>query len=172
MKLGIKDERVLRAFAEHKALEGHKLSTDGRSLDGHWMGGRNLAVWRRGKRGMQIHLPDTGGRVGQSIQRALKRHAAPVDFEGYKTFGERASRDLRSPGNPRGLGVGDAVQLRYEPGTSGLIQRFEPNVYGEARGWAWVATSNGKLHRLPTHALRLRRSSATLRDSRPRKRKS
>jgi hypothetical protein len=74
--------------------------------------------------------------------------------------------DRAHPGNPRGLAVGDAVQFRFEPGTGGVIQRFERNVYGEAQGYAWVATARGE-RRIETHALRLRRSASRLRDRAP-----
>ena len=71
------------------------------------------------------------------------------------------------PGNPRGLEVGDAVQLRFEPGTAGTIARFERNVYGEPQGYAWIDVhGGGKPRRVETHALRLRRSGSALRDPR------
>jgi hypothetical protein len=85
MRLGTKDQHVIASFVDGRPLEGYKLSTDGRRLDGHWLGGARLAEWHKG----QIHLPDTGGRIGQSIQRAVRRYAAPIDLADYKTFGER-----------------------------------------------------------------------------------
>lgn len=69
-----------------------------------------------------------------------------------------------SPGNPRDLAVGDAVQFRFEPETVGVIQSFEPNVYGEKQGWALVSTRRGE-RRVPTHALRLLRSASRLRNN-------
>lgn len=75
MKIGTKDRRVIRAFTERIALEGHKLHTDGRSISGYWMGGRDIAVWKGGK----IHFRDLGGLVEQTIHRAIRREAAPND---------------------------------------------------------------------------------------------
>jgi len=165
MRLGVQDHKALAAFVDKKPFEGHKLSTDGRKLDGHWLGGSRIAYRSRG----QIHLSDLGSRAAESVQRVLRRHAAPSQLAEWK--GIKRDHARGRPGNPRGLEVGDAVQLRFEPGTGGVIQRFEPNVYGEQQGWAWVAVPSDGSRRVPTHALRLRRSASRLRD-RPRRRAS
>ena len=69
MKLGVKDQRVLRAFAERLPAGGHKLSTDGERLDGHWMGGSNIAEWAAG----HVVFHDLGSRAAQSVQRAVRQ---------------------------------------------------------------------------------------------------
>ena len=69
-----------------------------------------------------------------------------------------------SPGNPRGLDVGDAVQLRHEPGTFGTIARFERNAYGEPRGYAWIDVPGAEPRRVETHALRARGRANAARD--------
>ena len=75
MTLGVRDKRVLKAFAEGKPCVGHKLSAveyDGRlQLDGHWMGGNRIASWTR--HGDRIALYDLGSRAAQSVQKALKK---------------------------------------------------------------------------------------------------
>lgn len=74
MTLGKKDKAVLEAFSEAKPCAGHKLSTDGIRLDGHWMGGTNIAQWRAVGTGHDyIECHDLGSRAAQSVQRALKK---------------------------------------------------------------------------------------------------
>jgi len=77
--LGIRDHKVLVAFIDRQPQDGHKLSTDGRLLRGYWLGGGRLAYWERG----YIILPETGSRTGDAIQRAVRRHAAPVQLAEY-----------------------------------------------------------------------------------------
>jgi len=83
MTLGIKDKRVLKAFAEGKTCVGHKLSAverDGRLvLDGHWMGGSKIASWTR--YGDRIAIYDLGSRAAQTVQKALKKIAARGWFD-------------------------------------------------------------------------------------------
>lgn len=83
MKIGIKDRKVIRAFVDRRAAEGHKLSTDGRSLDGDWIGGRDIAEWVRGSRGEQIKC-NVSGLTSQTICRAVRREAAPIDMIDFK----------------------------------------------------------------------------------------
>lgn len=71
LRLGKKDQAVIGAFLDRKPLEGLKLSTDGKRLDGLWMGGGNLASWK----GSKIDLPDTGSRSGQTVQNAIRKRA-------------------------------------------------------------------------------------------------
>ena len=94
VRLGIQDERVLRAFVDREPLEGHKLWTDGRQLSGRWLGGARIAEWRRG----QIHTPDLGSRVADSVQKRLRAHASPIQMADYKTFARRG-RAQRDPAN-------------------------------------------------------------------------
>lgn len=83
MRIGIKDRKVIRAFVDKRAAEGHKLSTDGRSLDGHWLGGRWIAEWVHGPRGEQIKC-NVSGLTSQTVCRAVRREAAPIDMLDYK----------------------------------------------------------------------------------------
>lgn len=48
--------------------------------------------------------------------------------------------------------IGDAVQFRWEPGTGGVIVRFESEP-SEGRSWARVATPHGE-RQVPTDAIR------------------
>lgn len=85
MRLGTRDHKVLAAFVDKKPLDGHKLWTDGNRVDGHWMGGRDIAYWSGG----QIHFGDLGSRAAQSVQNAIRRHAAPVQLAEFKGIGRR-----------------------------------------------------------------------------------
>ena len=76
LKLGKKDKAVIDAFTSKKPMEGKKLDTDGKKLDGVWMGGNGIASWKDGK----IHFSYAGGRAAQTVQRAVKRNAAPNDI--------------------------------------------------------------------------------------------
>ena len=78
MRLGLRDQRVLAAFVEQLPAEGHKLSTDGERVDGHWIGGARIAEWVEGPRGLQITFNDLGSRAAASVARAIRRHAAPA----------------------------------------------------------------------------------------------
>lgn len=73
MRLGIRDQKVIHAFVERRAAEGPKLSTDGRRLDGHWLGGARIADWSHG--GIVFH--DKGSRAAESVQKQIRYHAAP-----------------------------------------------------------------------------------------------
>lgn len=81
MRIGIKDRRVIKAFVDGEPMEGDKLSTDGQRLDGLWLGGRGIASKTDG---YTIHLHDLGSRAAQSIHRAVRGMAPPIqmaDFE-------------------------------------------------------------------------------------------
>lgn len=227
MRLGIRDQKVLAAFAEKRSADGDKLSTDGKRIDGHWLGGSRLAYWERG----QIHTPDRGSRAADAIQKQLRRHAAPVQFADFKglakTRGRRDSdrtngnkavykatwrdesgregtftvrghdmRDAghwarvklhrmrqdvesneeawvyrveridpssrrRDPERGTGLRAPDVVQLRFEPGTGGVVLRadgggyFQVQTPGRVRRLHWTALRKAR----PEHAERIRRAA-------------
>ena len=111
MRLGISDHKVLRAFAEKQPAEGHKLSTDGQRLDGHWLGGTGIARWERG----QITLRDPGSHAAQSVQRALRKHAAPRDFSDFAGISGRAKRhhtSVKKSGAQLDCEIDDFMQRR------------------------------------------------------------
>ena len=77
MKLTPKDRKVLAAFLDGAARTSEKLSTDGRRLDGLWMGGAGIAFYTSGG---DIAFSDLGSRAAQTIQRAIAR-AAPGSLD-------------------------------------------------------------------------------------------
>lgn len=73
--LSDKDKKVIDAFTDKKALTGKKLSTDGKTLDGSWMGGNKLAHWE----GDKIVINDVGSKAGDVVARYLRK-IAPKNF--------------------------------------------------------------------------------------------
>lgn len=65
------DAQVIKAFTEQRAASSSRLHTDGRRLDGLWMGGNGIAVWEGGK----IHFSDLGSKAAQSVQKAVAKEA-------------------------------------------------------------------------------------------------
>jgi hypothetical protein len=69
------DKRVIDAFIDHRSDESRKLSTNGHSLQGNWMGGSNLgrgiAYWLND----EIHIDAPVGRSVQLVQRAVRKAA-------------------------------------------------------------------------------------------------
>lgn len=69
------DKAVLEAFTDGTPLEGNKLSTDGITLNGHWMGGNNIAEWVATEDGEKIKFNDLGSKVAQQIQKTIAKIA-------------------------------------------------------------------------------------------------
>lgn len=117
MRLGVKDHKVIRAFVEHRAAEGHKLSTDGKRLDGHWLGGSRIADWS--PHGIVFH--DLGSRAAEAVQRQIRYHAAPNQLAEFrKKFAEtrRAKRDPKRLARAPSETVGHVV-IKSEKGENG-----------------------------------------------------
>lgn len=69
LKLSPADKKVLDAFTSQKPAEGKKFSSDGKRLDGLWMGGRGIAEWKSGK----LHIRPPTSRSDQTVARMLKK---------------------------------------------------------------------------------------------------
>ena len=78
MRIGIQDWRVIEAFVDGRAKEGHKLRTDGHRLDGIWMGGANIAS--KGHDNYTIRFHDLGSRAAQTVQRAVRGMAPAMQM--------------------------------------------------------------------------------------------
>lgn len=68
--VGKRDKACIKAFVNGHACDGYKLTTDGRELDGLWMGGKSIAV--RATDG-SVKFNDLGSRAAQTVQRAVLR---------------------------------------------------------------------------------------------------
>lgn len=77
MTIGIRDKRVIKAFIDQKPAEGHKLWTNGVSLDVHGLGGKDVAVWNMHD---LIAFPNMSSRTTEQIQRALMKLAPKSYF--------------------------------------------------------------------------------------------
>lgn len=73
--LSDKDKKVIDAFTDKKPMEGKKLSTDGKQLDGNWMGGNNIAHWE----GDKIVERGSSSKAEEVVQRALHKNT-PKNF--------------------------------------------------------------------------------------------
>ena len=62
---------MIDAFLDKKKADGTKLTTDGTTLDGQWMGGTGIATWEKGK----IAFHDLGSKAAQTVQKAIKKKA-------------------------------------------------------------------------------------------------
>jgi hypothetical protein len=97
--VGKKDERVLRAFLEHREAEGHKLDSDGKELRGRWIGGSGIATWH----GDVIVAPDLGGKTALRIQAKLRRMAPRHQVFAHSAAHAKSATLARHEhgGNPR-----------------------------------------------------------------------
>lgn len=68
--LSDKDHEVIKAFMNKKPHSSKKLSTDGKKLDGNWMGGSGIA--HHSEHG--LHLNELGSKSAQQVHRAIKKH--------------------------------------------------------------------------------------------------
>jgi hypothetical protein len=76
------DKAVIKAFTEKRAEMSKKLTSDGKMLDGNWMGGKGIAGWCEGK----IHFKDLGSKAAQKYQRAVIREAPILDIAEGSTW--------------------------------------------------------------------------------------
>lgn len=87
--LGEEDLKVLDAFLDKKPLNGDRLSTNGKSLDGVGFLGKGIAVWKDGK----IEFRAADSRQIQDIQYALEGKAPKIylkkaNSSGLKYWGD------------------------------------------------------------------------------------
>lgn len=120
--LSAKDKDVIDSFANKQAAEGKKLSTDGKTLDGNWMGGKKLAFWQ----GEKIHFgagrPHT--KTDEVVMRAIRKYAPRFD-------------------------LAESVELelieKAPPGWSGTVKAMKKHMPAEkAFALAWHGHKTGK----------------------------
>jgi len=70
MTIGAGSHKVIKAFLNKQSASSKKLSTDGKTLHGNWLGGSGIAHHEGGK----VHLNDLGGRTAIQVHRAIKKH--------------------------------------------------------------------------------------------------
>ena len=107
MKLTLKDRKVINYFLLEKSFDSKNLTTDGKRLDGTWMGGNGIAEWKGGK----IHMKDLGSKAAQTVQKALKRAGANNLFAGYKAMPK--GKEGRYSDKPAGAPWSTPTKGRY-----------------------------------------------------------
>jgi len=70
MTIGAGSHKVIKAFLNKQSASSKKLSTDGKTLHGNWLGGSGIAHHGDGK----VHLNDLGGKTALQVHRAIKKH--------------------------------------------------------------------------------------------------
>ena len=87
-----KDKKVIDAFYKEDSLVGNLLSTDGKSLEKHGMGGQTIAAWLNGKIAITA-VSDV--KSTEEILRYMKKSIPKGNFDkkSYKKFfGEELQR--------------------------------------------------------------------------------
>lgn len=83
MRFNKGDKKVVEAFLDKQPAVSKKLRTDGRRLDGLWMGGLGIAQWQPSgtRRGGEIVFFDLGSKAAQTVQRAIRRNAGSIPIK-------------------------------------------------------------------------------------------
>lgn len=89
MRLTKGDKKVLEAFLGGKRAESKKLYTDGKTLDGLWMGGNGIAAWKGGRPMIGKHRPH--GKADQTVVNALKKFMPSVESQPIPVFNEEVT---------------------------------------------------------------------------------
>ena len=72
LRLSPKDKKVIESFIDEKSNDSKKLYTNGKQLDGLWIGGNNIAYWNRDGK---IEFTNLTSRAEQTVQRVIKKMA-------------------------------------------------------------------------------------------------
>ena len=91
MRLTPKDKKVIQEFYEQTSAESKKLYTDGKVLDGLWMGGNAIAEWE----GRKIKFNDLGSNASVTVQRAVKKYV-PANYLKLSSTRRSASEVIKS----------------------------------------------------------------------------
>lgn len=98
------DREVLVAFSHGRQATGKTLLTDGKRLDGMWMGGTGIARWSHDT----LILGDLGSRAAQTVQRALKKmfdtgqyNSPNIVYESQKPWPRHPGAGGRWPTQPK-----------------------------------------------------------------------
>jgi len=160
LRLSKADKKVIDAFIDGKRASSKKLHTDGKTLDGMWMGGKNIATWEGGK----IAMDDPPGRAVQTVQRALRRMApkrmlGEADLTEYLKPGRSGDVDMKlyhiirkNPGIVNGDLIKRALKTIREPGLDkddvlDFVHRYSKALLIQAKGHGWKVNPEAEKHR-------------------------
>ncbi|MFA6234293.1 MAG: DUF2958 domain-containing protein [Bacteroidota bacterium] len=108
------DKKVILAFIDQKTATSKALSSDGKVLDGLWMGGHKIAEWLGGSR---IQMNDTGGKSGDVIARFIKKNAPANMLKAASMDVEATKNGLYGfHGRTAKIGLQACSDLRHEAG--------------------------------------------------------
>lgn len=71
IRLSPKDKKIIEAFTDKKSMDNNKFESDGKVLDGLWMGGKKIAYWKGGK----ISFGPNASRSIQTVQKYVRKIA-------------------------------------------------------------------------------------------------
>jgi len=108
------DKKVIDAFIDQRSATSKALSSDGKVLDGLWMGGKKMAEWMGGSR---IQINDNGGKSTDVIARYLKKTAPANLLKTASMEVEAAKTGLYGfHGRTAKIGLQACTDLRHEAG--------------------------------------------------------
>lgn len=137
LSLGAGDKKVLKAFASQQAADGKKLSTDGKTLDGNWMGGRGIAEWK----GHKVVLHDLGSKAAQTVQRALKKFIPANSFAQASSSRQAQPKDFNEFNTKLARLIGKG--LKKDAGAATIRQNYKGTGRKKARRQLWVNFKSG-----------------------------
>lgn len=109
------DRAVILAFIARKSADGAKLSTDGTTLDGMWMGGREIAKWQ----GDHIYLNDLGSKAALAVHKVI-RQEAPKNW----IIESSKKADVEAAWRRQGVTKGRPIDPNEYPAIKGLEGPF------------------------------------------------
>jgi hypothetical protein len=88
--LSSQSKKVIDSWMSKKPASNVKLTSDGKTLDGNWMGGGDIAVWKNGK----IVMKETGGKAGDTVQNYIRRNAPKNWLSEYNQSQMKSASDV------------------------------------------------------------------------------
>jgi len=76
LTLSKSDKQIIMKFLDKKSGSNNKFFSDGDTLEGLWMGGKDIAYWVSGK----IEMGQLDSRSKQTVQRFIKKTAPSMDL--------------------------------------------------------------------------------------------
>jgi len=94
-RLSPQSKKVIDAWLDKRPASNIKLTSDGKTLDGNWMGGSDIAVWKKNKDGeLVIVMKETGGKAGDTIQNYIRRNAPKNWLSDYNQSQMKSASDV------------------------------------------------------------------------------
>lgn len=135
--ISFKDKQTIHAFTNQEKGDSRKFSTDGKTLDGLWMGGRDIAKWKNGK----IVLGNLDSHMKQKVHKIIRRMVGKA-FLGEGIIFETAAAGMTSVDS-----IG-SLETQLFPALIRLYKRDDKNVpkcvakicRKKGEGWSMMPT--------------------------------